>query len=236
MPHRGFGGTIAGHARTSSYKDAHGATSLLPLFDLDLCLKRRPGRASLAHAPTPPETQNDIAGFAGLARLILRQSEDLMPGDKVRFILRIAGAIEVCPLVNLRLLPDTHAVTRDFDAAEISGDQLAAGKRADQGARDVANHRHRLFVAAAQVIEIAGLLPPQSRLPDPSPQGVSNFASEGRRLRNGRASHRDNGSSRECDRHPPSSYAWCAASWPRDAHHRAATPSRDGPQAIDQLG
>jgi len=103
MAHRGLGGAIEGIPEAHRVR-MRASPGLLPPLDLDL------GRGVAGRCQLHPSTEathvaeSQIAGLAGLARSILRQTKDLVPGDEVGLILGIAGAIEGGPLIELRLL------------------------------------------------------------------------------------------------------------------------------------
>jgi hypothetical protein len=81
------------------------APGLLAPFDLFLGRSSAGGRQFLPGAVSAHKAEGKIAGLAGRARLLGGQPEDFVADYEIRLILRFTRAIELGPLLELRLLP-----------------------------------------------------------------------------------------------------------------------------------
>src|SRR5262249_20276993 len=100
-------------------------------------------------------SEGEIGGFAARARGLFPPAA-AATRQIIRFVLRIAGAIEFRPLIELGLLSRDPRQQPAFNAAEIAYEQLVSRRRADHRPGDVTDSLKRLLIKLLNMGQVAG--------------------------------------------------------------------------------
>ena len=76
--------------------------------------------------------------------------------DEIGLVLRVAGRIELCPLIYFALFTCEPCKHTRLDPGEVRREKTMARTCADRGAGDVADDRHRLRAKSFQTGDVAG--------------------------------------------------------------------------------